>query len=209
MATSLPTPLFPQDAAVIRPVPVHFQWSAEGQSGPFRLQVARDAGFTETVLDVDVPTDTLSLDRFPVEEGVVFWRVGVKQGASVAFGGMSSFTLNVSAPVGRLPHDSFDRVPFRKRSGAKRVEDGRTELQLMAIALVISFLGVLIAFKAFPGLHGESAALVAAREEKVQLLTQQEIEAEQHLSGFSVVDEETGRFAIPIDSAIARLVESN
>lgn len=201
--------IVPQDSAVIRPAPVHFHWSVEGLQGPFKVQVARDEAFADLVLDVDVPADTLSLDRFPVAEGVVFWRVGVGKGASVTFSDVASFTLNASAPVGRLPHDTFDHVPFRKRTVAQRIEDGRTELQLMAIALVISFVGVIIAFMAFPGLHGESPGIVAAREEKVQLLVQQEQEAQQHLATFSVLNEETGRFAIPIDSAIARLVESN
>lgn len=209
MATSLPTPIAPQEAAFIRPIPVHLFWSTEGLQGPFKVQVARDEAFTNLVMEVDVPADTLSLDRFPVLEGVVFWRVGVKKGSATEFGVQSSFTLNASAPEGRLPHDTFDHVPFKRRPKATDAEHGRTELQLMAIALVISLIGVIVAFMAFPGLHGESPSIVEAREEKIQRLVQQEQEANQHLSTFSVVNEETGRFAIPIDSAIARLVANN
>jgi hypothetical protein len=76
-----PVPVAPREARIVDGREVTFEWRPVDRATAYRLEVARDAAFSDVVFDEEVSTDTTTLtvaDFFPIDEQTYFWRVLAK-----------------------------------------------------------------------------------------------------------------------------------
>jgi hypothetical protein len=100
---------------------VQLRWSSVGKARSYRLQVARDKGFTKPVHDRSLPRTEATLG--PLEDGRYFWRVSVvgelalESLPSEAWSFTAQSGVKMEAPLPSTPADGArekpGEVPFR------------------------------------------------------------------------------------------------
>ncbi len=101
-----PVTASPPDTAVIREADPVFSWSASGDNGTYRIQVARDADFSELVNDRKTGAAKYKQET-PLEPDTYHWRVaGIdNNGKQGPYGPVQSFTYRqpLAAPLLQQP----------------------------------------------------------------------------------------------------------
>lgn len=224
-----PTLVGPLDATVVDGQEVTFAWKASREADRYRLQVAETARFDELLLDEDVGNETAVTvgNQFPTEGQTFFWRVVA--GSYAGWGDPSeveSFIAGTedeseqdllqtdeAGPVTGLARAAKREVTRRVFEFEDRFEEekergvayeGIAANQIMAIAvsiLVVIMVAVVVLF----GWYGQVAQETRAQtdsEQNYEMLQQAEMEAQQELEQYKVVDEDEGIYQIPIDRAM-------
>jgi hypothetical protein len=108
-----PVTASPPDTAVIREADPVFSWSVSGDNSTYRIQVARDADFSELVNDRKTGAAKYKQET-PLEPDTYHWRVaGIDHnGKQGPYGAVQSFTYRqpLAAPLLRQPVVSHTRL---------------------------------------------------------------------------------------------------
>jgi len=228
-ALAEPTPVGPVDATTVDGREVTFAWKPVSESNRYRLQVAETARFDDLVLDEDVGDETAVTvgNQLPTDGQTFFWRVVA--GSGDEWGEPSSVESFIAAteeaseqqlvgsedagPITGLARAAKREVKQRVFSLEDQFEEERERgvayegiaaNQIIAIALSILVV-ILIAVTVLFGWYGQvrqEARASATNEENYEMLQQAEMEAQQDLTQYEVVDEEEGVYQIPIDRAM-------
>jgi hypothetical protein len=101
-----PVLLFPENYAANQPTQTTFAWEAVAQAGNYHLQVAKDAGFSTLVVDIDGISDTNYTLATNLDTGTrYYWRV--QAGNACGLGNFSSvFTFTTEPLPGDCGPDS-------------------------------------------------------------------------------------------------------
>jgi hypothetical protein len=171
-------------------------------------------------------------NQFPTDGRTLFWRVVAEaegENAEKSFTEKSpveSFLSTTAAAAGLKAPSSDDEEPVTALARAARREatadtfdfedqvekekergvayEGVAASQIMAVSASIIFV-VLVAVAILFGWFGQvsqNQQAAAARQQEYQQIRQDELEAEQQLQGYGVVDQEEGGYRIPIDRAM-------
>ena len=99
-----PVPTTPKPAARVTGTQVTFQWTAVAADARYRLQVARDAAFTDLILEREVSATNQALAD-GLLPGTYFWRVATldAQGESGAWSEVQSYRQRAGAPTPAPP----------------------------------------------------------------------------------------------------------
>jgi len=224
-----PTLVGPLDATVVDGQEVTFAWKASREADRYRLQVAETARFDHLLLDEEVGDETAVTvgNQFPTDGQTFFWRVVA--GSYAGWGEPSeveSFIAGTedeseqdllrtdeAGPVTGLARAAKREVTRRVLEFEDRFEEekeqgvayeGIAANQIMAIAvsiLVVIMVAVIVLF----GWYGQVTQETRAQADSAQnyeLLQQAEMEAQQELEQYKVVDKEEGVYQIPIGRAM-------
>lgn len=229
-ALSAPSLFAPTDAVSVDGDEVTFVWNPVEDAEKYHLQVAPTARFEEPVLDTDVGVETAVTvgNQFPTDGSTFFWRVVAESAAGdLATSSVESFltTTAVEAemeapssekeeePVTDLARaaereatvetfDFEDQIEKEKERGV--AYEGVAASQIMAISASIIFV-VLVAVAILFGWFGQvsqNQQTEVADQQTYPQIRQAELEAEQQLQQYGVVDGEEGTYRIPIDRAM-------
>ena len=226
---SPPALVGPLDAGTVDGQEVTFAWHSSREADRYRLQVARTARFDDLLLDENVGDETAVTvgNQFPTDGQTFFWRVVA--GSYAGWGEPSdveSFVAGTEEESEQRLLEETDEGPVTglaraaKREVTRRVfnfEDqfeeekergvayeGIAANQIMAIAVSILVV-ILVAVVVLFGWYGQVAQETQAEANSAQnyeMLQQAEMEAQQALTQYKVVDEEEGVYQIPIDRAM-------
>jgi hypothetical protein len=226
---SPPTLVGPLDASTVDGQKVTFAWKPSREADRYRLQVAQTARFDDLLLDEEVGDETAVTvgNQFPTDGQTFFWRVVA--GSYAGWGEPSdveSFVAGTAEESEQQLLNETDEGPVTglaraaKREVTRRViefEDRFEEEKergvayegiaanlIMAIAvsiLVVILVAVVVLFGWYGQVTQETRS-AAADEQNYEMLQQAEMEAQQELTQYRVVDEEEGVYQIPIDRAM-------
>lgn len=229
---ALPAPslVAPTNAVSVDGNEVTFVWNPVEGAETYHLQVAPTARFQDPVLDADVGAETAVTvgNRLPTDGQTFFWRVVAESGAGdTETSSVESIltTTAVEADV-EVPSSGGEEEPVTDLARAARREatvetfdfeaqierekergvayEGVAASQIMAISGSIIFV-VLVAIAILFGWFGQvsqNQQAAAADQQTYQQIRQAELEAEQRLQQYGVVDEEGGAYRIPINRAM-------
>lgn len=228
-APSAPTLVGPVDATTVDGREVTFAWKPVSEADRYRLQVAETARFDTLVLDEDVGDETAVTvgNQLPTDGQTLFWRVaagtGDEWGEPSAVESFIAATEEASeqqllgtedaGPITGLARAAKREVTQRVFTLEDQFEEERERgvayegiaaSQIMAIAVSILVV-ILIAVAVLFGWYGQvrqEAQASATNEQNYEMLQQSEMEAQQDLTQYEVVDEEEGVYQIPIDRAM-------
>jgi hypothetical protein len=219
----------PLDATVVDGQEVTLAWKPSREADRYRLQVAETARFETLILDEEVGNETAVTvgNQFPTDGQTFFWRVVA--GSYAGWGAPSeveSFIAGTeeeseqdllqtdeAGPVTGLARAAKREVTRRVLEFEDRFEqekeqgvayEGIAANQIMAIAvsiLVVIMVAVVVLF----GWYGQVTQETRSQADSAQnyeLLQQAEMEAQQELEQYKVVDEEEGIYQIPIGRAM-------
>jgi hypothetical protein len=217
------------DATVVDGQEVTFAWNPSREADRYRLQIAETARFEEVVLDEEVGNETAVTvgNQLPTDGQTFFWRVvagsyagwgepsevesfiaGTEEESEQdllqtdAAGPVTGLARAAKREVTRRVFEFEDRFEEEKKQGV--AYEGIAANQIMAIAvsiLVVIMVAVVVLF----GWYGQVTQETRAQADSAQnyeLLQQAEMEAQQDLQQYRVVDEEEGVYQIPIDRAM-------
>lgn len=228
-AFSAPSLVAPTDAVSVDGSEVTFVWEPVEGVENYLLQVAPTARFQDSVLDTDVGTETAVTvgNQLPTDGQTLFWRVLVESEAGeTEISSVESFLATTAAeaddevspmeeeePVTDLARaaqrestvETFDFDAQIEREKERGVAyEGVAASQIMAISASIIFV-VLVAIVILFGWFGQvsqNQQAAAAQQQTYPQIRQAELEAEQQLQQYGVVDGEEGTYRIPIDRAM-------
>lgn len=228
-ALSVPALVAPTDAVSVDGNEVTFVWNPVKGAETYRLQVAPTARFQDPVLDTDVGVETAVTvgNQLPTDGQTFFWRVVVESEAGDReTSSVESFLattaaeadVEVPSPEGEEPVTDLARAARREstvetfdfeaqieREKERGVAyEGVAANQIMAISGSIIFV-VLVAVAILFGWFGQvsqNQQAAATNQQDYPQIRQAELEAEQQLQQYGVVDEEEGAYRIPIDRAM-------
>lgn len=224
---SPPSLVAPRDATAVDGTEVTFVWEPVEEAETYRLLVAPTARFDDPVVDTEVGDETAVTvgNRFPTDGQTFFWRVRAGSDAGWSEDGpVESFIATTEAeadvPVpraGEEPVTELARADRREARDTFAFEDqfekekergvayeGVATRQIMGISvsiIVVVLVAVSILFGWFEQVSNE-AQTAAVDAQKYEQIRQAEIEAEETLQQYGVVNEEEGRYRIPIDRAM-------
>jgi hypothetical protein len=226
---SPPTLVGPLDATVVDGREVTFAWNPSREADRYRLQIAETARFDDLVLDEEVGNETAVTvgNQLPTDGQTFFWRVVA--GSYAGWGDPSAvesfvagteaeseqelLETDVAGPVTGLARAAKREVTRRVFAFEDRFEEekergvayeGIAANQIMAIAVSI-LLVILVAVVVLFGWYGQVAQetqATADSQQNYEMLQQAEMEAQEELYQYRVVDEEEGVYQIPIDRAM-------
>lgn len=226
---SAPALVGPLDATVVDGQEVTFAWKPSREADRYRLQIAETARFDDVILDENVGNETAVTvgNQFPTDGETFFWRVVA--GSYAGWGEPSeveSFIAGTeeeseqdllqtdeAGPVTGLARAAKREVTRRVFAFEDRFEEekergvayeGIAASQIIAIAVSILVV-ILVAVVVLFGWYGQVTQETRAQADSAQnyeILQQAEMEAQQELQQYRVVDEEDGVYQIPIDRAM-------
>lgn len=232
-----PWPLAPSNEEIVDGARVSFSWEPVEGALEYRLQVATDSTFQHIVLQRDLPggTTTYGPASFPVDNTTYYWRTPVRTESgwsagerveSFVSGTPEQASLNMARP------DDDERMgPFPElvRSGGTEIKaefTGRQEYYDEEIAEGVEHEGVetaqitILAGTVLIIIAGLIATVVVLYDNVERTtrrmftgisgypeLTMLEQEAEARLTGYGVIDQETGVFQIPLEQAMELTVQ--
>lgn len=228
-APSAPTIVGPVDATTVDGHEVTFAWTSVSGADRYRLQVAETARFDDLVLDEDVGNETAVTvgNQLPTDGQTFFWRVTA--GTTDEWGEPSSVESFIVAteeaseqqllgtedagPITGLARAAKREVKQRVFTLEDQFEEERERgvayegiaaSQIMAIAVSILAV-ILVAVAVLFGWYGQvrqEAQAASTNEQNYEMLQRAQVEAQQDLTQYEVVDEEEGVYQIPIDRAM-------
>jgi len=228
---SAPTLVAPADVVSVDGSEVTFVWDPVEGAEAYRLQVAPTARFADPVLEADVGRETAVTvgNQFPTDGETFFWRVtATAEGADPGTSSVESFQATTAAEAElEAPTPASDDEPVTDLArGAQREEEaveafdfeaqierekergvayeGVAASQIMAISasiITVVLVAVFILFGWF-GQVSQNQEAEAAQAQMYSQIRQAELEAEQQLQQYGVVDGEEGAYRIPIDRAM-------
>ena len=219
----------PLDATVVDGREVTLAWKPSREADRYRLQIAETARFEELILDEEVGDETAVTvgNQLPTDGETFFWRVVA--GSYAGWGEPSeveSFIAGTeeeseqdllqtdeAGPVTGLARAAKREITRRVFAFEDQFEEekergvayeGIAASQIMAIAVSILVV-ILVAVVVLFGWYGQVTQETQAQADSAQnyeMLQQAEMEAQQELQQYRVVDEEEGVYQIPIDRAM-------
>jgi hypothetical protein len=229
-ALSAPSLVVPTDAISVDGNEVTFVWNPVEGAETYHLQVAATARFEDPVLDTDVGAETAVTvgNQLPTDGETFFWRVVAESEAGdVGTSSVESFFTTTAAeaevqapsleegeePVTDLARaakreatvetfDFEDQIEKERERGV--AYEGVAASQIMAISASIIFV-VLVAVAILFGWFGQvsqNRQAEVADQQTYPQIRQAELEAEQQLQRYGVVDGEEDTYRIPIDRAM-------
>lgn len=226
---SPPALVAPCDAASVDGREVTFVWDPVAEADTYRLEVAPTARFDDPMVDVEVGDQTAVTvgNRFPTDGETFFWRVRAGADGEWSEGGTVESFLATTAeeadedvalavPDGhglRLAgasdrSEEVETIDFTDRFRAERERgvayEGVATRQIAGISISIIVV-ILIAVSVLFGWFGQvsnSARSAAMEVQDYEQLRQAEVEATEKLQQYGVVNEDEGRYRIPIDRAM-------
>lgn len=226
---SSPTLIGPVDATTVDGQEATFAWKPVTEADRYRLQIAETARFEGVVLDEEVGDETAVTvgNQLPTDGQTFFWRVIA--GSSAGWGDPSAVESLIAAteeaseqelmesddagPITGLARAAKREISQRAFSLEDQFEEeqeqgvayeGVAANQIMAIAVSILVV-ILIAVAVLFGWYGQVVQETQASstsQQNYEMLQQSEVEAQQDLTQYEVVDEEEGVYQIPIDRAM-------
>lgn len=226
---SPPALVAPCDAVSVDGREVTFVWDPLEGAERYRLEVAPTARFEDPVIDTEVGSQTAVTvgNQFPTDGETFFWRV--RTGSEAGWGEpgeVESFLattaeeakeegLEVDSTPGlqlaRAKGDDVDTTQtvgferqFQKEKERGVAYEGVASSQITGISvsiIVVILTAVAILFGWFEQVSNSVQSATAEAQDYEQL-RQAEVEATQQLQQYGVVDEEEGRYRIPIDRAM-------
>lgn len=228
-ALATPSLAAPTDAVSVDGSEVTFVWNPVEGAETYHLQVAPTAQFTDPVLETDVGTEAAVTvgNRFPTDGQTFFWRVVAEsETGDTEKSPVGSFLATTAAEADAEAPSPDDEEPVTDLARAARREatvdtfdfedqiekekergvayEGVAASQIMAISASIIFV-VLVAIAILFGWFdqvSQNQQAAAADQQEYQQIQQAELEAEQKLQQYGVVDPEEGTYRIPIDRAM-------
>ena len=234
--TSLPAPALnaPREAAVVDGASVTFRWEPVQDALRYQLQIARDAAFQELVLErvVEGEASTVVEGEFETDGELFYWRVlaGNDEGwssgdhvESFVSGTAEMAATHVARPDERMgPYPELIRSAsveaaaevtgeekyFEEEAALGVEHEGVEAGQILGIALAIAAAIVMIVITLFQWTRiVETEARAAATGiSGYPELREVEMQAEQMLRRYGVVDPGAGTYQIPIDRAMDLVV---
>ena len=102
----------PADRGKVRTVPVEFSWAAVGSNAKYRMQVARDAAFTDIVHQAETAETKLETPA-TLPLGEYYWRIRTIEGSDIGpWSDVRSFRLLAPPAVPEPPQMDGNRVKF-------------------------------------------------------------------------------------------------
>lgn len=204
----------PVQGAPVRGGAAKLVWKpVEGATG-YHVQAAADEAFARRIVDTRLGDVTsLVVQRIlHGQEGAVYWRV-----AAIGAGGTGAFSepaefISSPAPA-EEPHAGLTAESGAETAGQAARHDpsevrrhghatGRAEFGVLVAALILTAIGIGIAFIAFPGLSRTPGAQPDQQQNVADSLRRQQQQQAASLQRYQA--DSTG-YAIPIDSAISRM----
>lgn len=237
-SSGAPVLIAPREAAVVDGKNVRFEWDAEGEADGYILQVAESARFDAIVLEEETGTHTAVrvADFFPTNEETFFWRILTIKGEAIttgdrvesfvaadaetarAYGGLPEKEEGMG-PAVELVRSTKEEIPervvspeaqFEREREVGVAEEGVAAGQIAGIAVAIIVVITIAVFVLFAWTSVEQQqARQAAVATQSSVAEQTNTEGRRQISGYEVVDEEEGRYRIPIDRAIDIIVEEH
>jgi hypothetical protein len=205
MSTDL-QPLFPDDGAEINELTVTLRWEAAEGADNYQIQIARDPDFDDIVFEGRVgDTTEFSVSGLPPQEGVrLYWHVRpAVDGDWEAFGPVASFLLVDWTPE-QPPLESAEAPEDDPEADVRPATEATQSLgapALLATMVVIAFAGVAALYILVGGGGADPDPAATAS-------TPAPDTSNADLREYRLVDEETGVYRIPIDSAMKDVVQS-
>lgn len=229
-ALSAPTLVAPTDVVSVDGSEVTFVWNPVEGAETYRLQVAPTARFADPLVEADVGSETAVTvgNQFPTDGETFFWRVTAEaEGAAPETSSVESFQATTAADAElEAPPLASDDEPVTELARGARVEEsveafdfedqierekergvayeGVAASQIMAISasiIAVVLVAVFILFGWFGQVSQEQDA-EAAQAQMYSQIRQAELEDEQQLQQYGVVDGEEEAYRIPIDRAM-------
>jgi len=207
MSTDL-QPLFPDDGAEINELTVTLRWEGAEEADNYQIQIARDPEFDDIVFEGRVgDTTEFAVSGLPPQEGVrLYWHVRpAVDGDWKAFGPVASFLLVDWTPE-QPPLESADAAESDPQPDADVRPAAEASQSLGAPALLVTM--VVIAFAGVAALYVIMGAGGSGPDPSGAVSTPTPDTSNADLREYRLVDEETGVYRIPIDSAMKDVVQS-
>jgi len=201
-------PLHPDDGAEINELTVTLRWEAAEGADNYEIQIARDPDFDGVVFEGRVgDTTEFSVSGLPPQEGVrLHWHVRPKiDGDWKEYGDVSSFILadwKPSQPA--LDPDAESEAQSPRDADTVPAADASQSLgapALLTTMVVITFAGVVGLFVVMNEPNRDTAPPASTSAPAPDT-------SDADLREYRLVDEETGVYRIPIDSAMKDVVQS-
>lgn len=224
-----PAPVGPLDATRVDGQEVTFAWKPAREADRYRLQVAETSRFEELLLDEEVGNETAVTvgNQFPTDGQTFFWRVvagsyagwgepsevesfiaGTEEESEQDLlqtdqaGPVTGLARAAKREVTRRVFEFEDRFEEEKERGV--AYEGIAANQIMAIAVSILAV-IMVAVVVLFGWYGQVTQETRAQTDSAQnyeMLQQAEVESQQELQQYRVVDEQEEVYQIPIDRAM-------
>lgn len=207
MSTDL-QPLFPDDGAEINELTVTLRWKGAEEADNYQIQIARDPDFDDIVFEGRVgDTTEFAVSGLPPQEGVrLYWHVRpVVDGDWKAFGPVASFLLVDWTPE-QPPLESADAAESDPQPDADDRLAAEASQSLGAPALLVAM--VVTAFAGVAALYVIMGTGGPSPDPSGAVSTPTPDTSNAGLREYRLVDEETGGYRIPIDSAMKDVVQS-
>jgi len=223
----------PTEEAVIAGANVTFVWEPVEAATAYRLEVASDAAFETVVFERQVgeATSLTVTDVFPPDESTYYWRVFARNESGESLGDViESFISGTAADaahhyvqpdqaekMGPLAMLMTEGLKERTPDAGHGPEQPGIQFEGIGVAPILGFIFIillLIAALVVFGINWSRSTVLDTREAVAATmaypeLRQVEMTADRQLTRYEAVNAELGIYRIPIDRAMALLVDAS